>query len=138
MAELLLVAGSFSEKEIAKTNTNVKSNMRFFLLESNICRFCPRLFIYVLTLQTQLSRGESFTFHYHLCAYTNPGHVQWVDVRGTCSFCWYMWNYWPPLFKFSFHNDLLSMVSAPYVFNHPIYDINSFVFVFVTYADIRV
>lgn len=40
--------------------------------------------------------------------------------------------------NFSFHNDLLSMVFAPYVLNHPIYDINSFVFVFVTYADIRV
>jgi hypothetical protein len=30
--------------------------------------------------------------------------VQWVQMRGDCSFCWYWWNCWPSLFKFSFHN----------------------------------
>jgi hypothetical protein len=30
--------------------------------------------------------------------------VQWVEVRGTRSFCWYWWNYWPSPFKLSFHS----------------------------------
>jgi hypothetical protein len=29
--------------------------------------------------------------------------VQWVKVRGDCSLCWYWWNWWPSLFKLSFH-----------------------------------
>jgi hypothetical protein len=28
--------------------------------------------------------------------------VQWFEVRGGCSFCWYWWNCWPSLFKLSF------------------------------------
>ena len=27
------------------------------------------------------------------------------DMRGNCLLCWYWWNYWPSLFKLSFHND---------------------------------
>jgi len=30
--------------------------------------------------------------------------VQWVKVRGDCSFCWYWLNCWPSLLKLSFHN----------------------------------
>ena len=30
--------------------------------------------------------------------------VQWFEVRGDCSFCWYWLNCWPSLFKLSFHN----------------------------------
>ena len=30
--------------------------------------------------------------------------VQWFEVRGWCSICWYCWNYWPSLFKLSFQN----------------------------------
>ena len=41
MAEFLLVPGSFSEKEIAKTNTNVKSNMRFFYWNRIYAGFVP-------------------------------------------------------------------------------------------------
>ena len=28
-------------------------------------------------------------------------YVQWVEVRGDCSLCWYWWNYWPSQFKLS-------------------------------------
>jgi hypothetical protein len=31
-------------------------------------------------------------------------YVQWFEVRGGCTFCWYWWNCWPSLFKHSFHN----------------------------------
>jgi hypothetical protein len=32
-------------------------------------------------------------------------HMAWVKVRGGCwSFCLYWWNWWPSLFKLSFHN----------------------------------
>jgi len=31
-------------------------------------------------------------------------YVQWFEVRGDYSFCWYWRNCWPSLFKFSFHN----------------------------------
>ena len=31
--------------------------------------------------------------------------MAWVKVRGGCwSFCLYWWNWWPSLFKLSFHN----------------------------------
>ena len=30
--------------------------------------------------------------------------VQWVEVRGDCSFCWYWWHCWTSLFKLVFHN----------------------------------
>jgi hypothetical protein len=30
--------------------------------------------------------------------------VQWVKVRGVCSYCSYCWNWWPSLFKHSFHD----------------------------------
>ena len=29
--------------------------------------------------------------------------IQWVKMRGDCSFCWYWWNCWPSLFNLSFH-----------------------------------
>ena len=30
-------------------------------------------------------------------------YVQWVEVRGNCSFCWYGWHCWASLLKLSFH-----------------------------------
>ena len=30
--------------------------------------------------------------------------VQWVKMKGDCSFCWYWWNCWPSLLSLSFHN----------------------------------
>jgi len=29
--------------------------------------------------------------------------VQWIKVKGDCSFCWYWGNCWPSLYKVSFH-----------------------------------
>ena len=29
-------------------------------------------------------------------------YVQWFEVRGLCSFCWYQWNCWPSLLNFLF------------------------------------
>jgi hypothetical protein len=26
-------------------------------------------------------------------------YVQWIKMRGDCSFYWYQWNWWPSLFK---------------------------------------
>jgi hypothetical protein len=57
----------------------------------------------------------------HFCVCPKPGidfqrhiffnffYVQWVEMRGDCSFCWY---WWPSLFKLSFHNLLLPLNSA--------------------------
>ena len=33
-------------------------------------------------------------------------YVQWVEMRGGCSLCWYWWNYWPSLYKFLFTMDI--------------------------------
>jgi len=33
---------------------------------------------------------------------------QWAEVKGDCSFCWYWRNYWPSLFKHTFHKQLSS------------------------------
>ena len=30
-------------------------------------------------------------------------YVQWFELRGDCSLCWYWWICWPSLFKLSFH-----------------------------------
>jgi hypothetical protein len=30
--------------------------------------------------------------------------VQWFEMRGGCSFRWYLWNCWSSQFKLSFHN----------------------------------
>ena len=55
----------------------------------------------------------------HLCAYPKPEHgfpisyfvflfnSRWVEVRGVCSLCRYLWNCWPSLPKLSFHNYML-------------------------------
>jgi len=41
--------------------------------------------------------------------------VQWVNVRGHCSFCWYSWNCWPLLSKLSFHNLTCLVLYSIYV-----------------------
>ena len=37
-----------------------------------------------------------FQHHCHVVLFL---YVQWVEVRGDCSFCGYWWIYWPSLFK---------------------------------------
>ena len=32
--------------------------------------------------------------------------LQWFEVRGSCSLCWYWWNCWQSPFKLSYHNVL--------------------------------
>jgi hypothetical protein len=48
-------------------------------------------------------------------------YVQWVEVRGDCSFCWYWWTCWLLLFKLSFHlwsaNTYSLNIAAHIVFN---------------------
>ena len=43
-------------------------------------------------------------------------YVQWFDVRGDCSFCWYWWNCWPSLFILFFsHLCLYKVEIKPYL-----------------------
>jgi len=90
-----------------------KTTQVFYLLLKN-----------VLLLTIQLSRGECryrinrFNITTFLCLSQTTTlisniicHVlfglQWVKVRGDCSFCWHWWNGWPSLFKISFHKHSL-------------------------------
>jgi hypothetical protein len=36
--------------------------------------------------------------------------VQWAEVSGYCSFCWYWWSCWPSLFILSFHNSRAAII----------------------------
>ena len=82
-----------------------------------------RLFVNVLPLKFQLSGGKGWDSIYrftpqHVCVCSKPEPgiptlymyvvviccIQWVIMmRGDCSFCWYLWNYRPSLFKLPFH-----------------------------------
>ena len=93
------------------------------------------LFIYVLPLEIQLSRGEGWDPINWLNAATFfvpvqsqdldfQHHMSWsiyllfslcsvssVKMRDDCSFCWYWWNWWHSLFKLSFHNSFIGIIS---------------------------
>jgi hypothetical protein len=43
--------------------------------------------------------------------------VQWVKVRGDCSFCWYWWSCWLSLNKLYFHQVILSSDRRENTFN---------------------
>jgi len=57
----------------------------------------------------------------YMCVCPKPGHgfptsnvvvfccVQWVNMRGDCTFCWYWWNWWPSQFKLSFDDSLAAI-----------------------------
>ena len=82
-----------------------------------ICAGFYHLFIYVLPLEIQLSRGEGwdstnrFTPAIFLCLYQDriynfQRHISWyfwVQMTSDYSFCWYWWNWRLSLFKLSFH-----------------------------------
>jgi len=36
-----------------------------------------------------------------------------IEMGRHCLFCWYRWNYWPSLFKLSFHNSFLYWFILP-------------------------
>ena len=38
--------------------------------------------------------------------------VQWFEMRGGCSFRWYLWNCWSSQFKFSFHNEVCHLLKS--------------------------
>ena len=84
---------------------------------------CCFIYIYVLSLEIQLSREECWNLIHQfnlatcLCLYQARtwisnvichGLFLWsvssVKMRGGCSFCWYWWNWIPPLFTLSFYN----------------------------------
>jgi len=86
-------------------------------MEANLCSFFYHLFIYVFPLEIQLSRGEGwdpinrFNPATFLCLFKartwifnvsccSLFYVQWVEVIGGCSFCWYWWNCWPYCLNF--------------------------------------
>ena len=70
----------------------LRSKFHFFFLLFSVTSN-PATFLWLFQANTWISieicRGL-FTFY-----------VQWVEVRGDCSLCWYWWNYWPSLFKLS-------------------------------------
>ena len=75
----------------------------FYLSILNTATCCTRL---MPDLQfQQLLSVFIFLFIYFL-------FVQWVKVRGDCSFCWYWWICWPSLFNLSFHNTTLFYTSS--------------------------
>ena len=45
-------------------------------------------------------------------------YVQWFEVRGDCSFCWYWWNCWPSLFKLSFQWNRVGVMEFNATFNN--------------------
>ena len=84
-----------------------------------------RLIIYLLPMKIQLSKGKSWnpTMWFNpatflplsqartwISSITCGGlfYDQWAEVKGDCSFCWYWRNYWPSLFKHTFHKQLSS------------------------------
>ena len=66
---------------------------------------CPRL----VGSDDRIPLFYSTTSHFVFCSKQEPGfptpsvvvfiYGQWVKVRGNCSFCWYWWRCWPPLYK---------------------------------------
>jgi len=74
-------------------------------------------YIFVLPLEFQLSRGEGwdpinrFNPAIFLCIshvkWCDLFCVQWMKMRGACSYYWYWWNYWPSMFKLSFNKTRL-------------------------------
>ena len=88
-----------------------------------ICAGFFRLFIYVLPLEIQLSRGEGWgpINHCNLPIFLYLSQDwRWIsnvicrgvfcmlaEFRGHSSVCWYRWNWWPSLFKLYFHNQYI-------------------------------
>ena len=68
----------------------------FFLLKFQcfLCFFSLFFFIFIIDLMLQdkhlIFMVELFQFQI----------VQWSEMRGDCSCCWYWWNCWTSLFKF--------------------------------------
>ena len=83
-----------------------------------ICAGFYRLFIYVLPLENHLSSYQPCHFFVPvpsqglyfnvICRGLCLSCIQWVKMKGDCSFCWYCWNCLLSLFKLSFHNWLSS------------------------------
>ena len=64
--------------------------------------FCYHLYIFVLPFQeTQLSRGKGGQNGSWIskCICRGLFYVQWLEVKGHCTFCWYWWSCWSSLFK---------------------------------------
>jgi hypothetical protein len=90
-----------------------------FWVRFNLCRFCIIIvcLYLLLSLEIQLSVGDvsdpinQFKHATFIWLYQDfQRHilwsfcVQWFEIRGSCSFCWYWWYYWPSVFNLSFHN----------------------------------
>jgi hypothetical protein len=83
----------FSEVSMVFTTLVLRYKFLFicvllFSVTSNSATFLW-LFQVKIWISIDISRGI-FTFY-----------VQWVEVSGYCSFCWYWLNYWPSQFKLS-------------------------------------
>ena len=48
--------------------------------------------------------------------------IHWDNKRGDCSFCWYLWNWWPSLYNF--HNNTSTYRPATTLCIHVTVDIN--------------
>jgi hypothetical protein len=62
---------------------------------SKYTMFNPAAFLCLSTTRTWISN--------FICR-GSPFRVQWVKMRGDCSFCWYWWNCWLSLFKDEFED----------------------------------
>jgi len=60
---------------------------------SHINRFNPVIYLCLSQCRTWISN----VIYRGLC------YVQWVEVRGDCSFCWYWWTCWQSLSTLYFH-----------------------------------
>ena len=74
----------------------------------------------------------------HVYACPKPGPVfpasyvvviHWDNKRGDCSFCWYLWNWWPSLYHF--HNNTSTYRPATTIYVHVTVDINDICIIWI-------
>jgi len=100
-----------------------------FWVEVKSVHVVYRLFMSVLLLDIQLSKQESVipfnrfnpviilwlsqarTWNSNAICF-GPFYIQGFEKRGDCSSCWYWWDWWPSLFKRSFHIQLVNAVEV--------------------------
>ena len=69
-----------------------------------MCSYGKWPFFLIILHLANLDMGtkEDVKTSYVMCFF----YVQWFEVRGNRSFCWFWWNCWPSLFKLSFHSNV--------------------------------
>jgi hypothetical protein len=78
----------------------IKWAIGFILTDFILCISDIKHRYYIASILLCLSKGR--TRFYNVICRVLLFCVQWMKMRGDCSFCWYWWNCWPSLFKLSF------------------------------------